>query len=178
MLGATVSLQEIVDLESEFKKEHEDKTPKPRKMLSWDDVKVTYTAYKLGRRSDAFHAMSIWSPGRGKQFSGLECQAGNLVNFEGEDGTEWQEANGFIPRRNTCTVLQASRYNSGDSWLRTSLIVDFYIHEDEENSADKIVLPSWAPLDILDGITFSKGDILLRTLNSFYYLEVNKNRIR
>ena len=59
--------------------------------------------------------------------------------------------------------LQASRYNGGNSWLRTSLIVDFHIQEDNED------LPSW--LEGFKELKLEKGDILLRTLNSFYYLK-------
>ena len=120
---------------------------------------------------------NFWGPSTGSQFSGLDCQAGNVLDFkshESEHVMQWQEASGFIPMRNHCVALRASRYNSGDSWLRTSLIVDFYIHEDEVNSADKIVLPSWADLTMLDGIEFKKGDILLRTMNSFYFLKATK----
>jgi hypothetical protein len=141
----------------------------------WDRLNVTYKAYKLGRRTDAFIKEARWnSPMSGLQFSGLNCYASTLEMGEGEPTYTEQGVDGFIPKIHTCVALQASRYNSGDCWLRTSLIEDFYIHEDFENSADKIRLPSWATLDSLDGVTFAKGDILLRTMNSFYLLKAQE----
>jgi hypothetical protein len=177
MWGAIDIMEATKYLEEENANQKPKKESELRNMLSWEEVKTTYTAYKLGRRKDALHGLHWQSPLTGKQFSGLECQAGVYqMTEEGEAGTDWQKADGFIPERNKCVYLRASRYNSGDSWLRTSIIVDFYIHEDYENSADKIVLPSWAPLDILDGVEFAKGDILLRTMNSFYFLKAQERK--
>lgn len=140
----------------------------------WDEVKVAYIASKLGRRDDAFQPAYMAAVGNGTVFGKLECQAAVGEFVDGEIEENWQGPDGFIPQRNKVVFLQASRYNSGNSWLRTSLIIDFYIHEDHENSGDTIVLPSWAPLTILDGILFEKGDILLRTMNSFYFLKAVK----
>lgn len=166
MFGAVDAslILEVAKLEKENKKKS-----KNRKMVAWDKVKITYVPYKLGRRSDSYNKGHA-AIQNGSVFDGLDAQAA-VVFYENESDTpvtQYQKANGFIPENNKCVSLQASRYNSGNSWMRTSLIVDNHVAEDS-------TFPAWLPEEYRSGIELSKGDILLRTMNSFYYLKAQKN---
>ena len=56
-------------------------------------------------------------------------------------------------------------------WLKTTAVTAFYIVGEEEDGNDKVVLPSWAPMDILKNKEFKQGDAIIQTKNSFYYFE-------
>lgn len=146
-------------------------TADPVNPLPWDKLKVVYEARKLGRRSDPFnpHPAMVAT---GKLFDGLECRAANVISQE-DWRSEHQAAEGFIPKIGACVLLMASRWNSGNNQIRTSLIEDFYIHEDEtETSKDKIIMIDPENLKLLDKVAeWNKGDILLVTMNSLYHLK-------
>lgn len=140
----------------------------------WDNAKVTYRVFKLGRRSDPANKTHIGIPWNGALLGGLDCLASNITFYEdGKEGTEeLQSPEGLIPKIGSCVSLQASKFNSGNCWLRTSRIEDFYIHEDYENSKDKIIMKSEDAI-LLDEVTFKQGDILLKTMNSYYLLKAD-----
>lgn len=168
MFGAVDAslILEVAELE---KKEKKVKS-KNRKMIAWDKVKTTYVPYKLGRRADSYN--KGWAAIQtGSVFDGLDAQAAVVFYEDRSDTpiTQYQKADGFIPENNKCVSLQASRYNSGNSWMRTSLIVDHHIAEDS-------TFPTWLPEEYRSGLELSKGDILLRTMNSFYYLKAQENK--
>lgn len=130
--------------------------------------KVKYDAYKLGRREDAFHK-SFPAVGDGFIFGNSEA---NVYDYEAAEGEKIIESDKLIPKIGRCVWIQGRGRND---YVRTSVIEDFYIHGDYENSKDKIVLKAeYAP--ILEGVVFNDGDILLKTMNSFYVLKVTQNK--
>lgn len=76
----------------------------------------------------------------------------------------------FIPEIDKPVLFSTGRF--GDT-LRISHIQDFYIHGDFENSSDKIRM-KYEDAHVLKGIEFKDGDMLLTTLNSFYFLKAVK----
>lgn len=130
--------------------------------------KVKYDAYKLGRREDAFHK-GFPAVGDGFIFGNSEA---NVYDYEAAEGEKIIESDKLIPKIGRCVWIQGRGRND---YVRTSVIEDFYIHGDYENSKDKIVLKAeYAP--ILEGVVFNDGDILLKTMNSFYVLKVTQNK--
>ena len=120
-----------------------------------------YKAFKLGRRSDAFHQgiPAVWD---GEIFP--SCTV-HVYNYETK---ERKLTDTFIPEIGQCVWIQGRGIFD---YVRTSIIQDFYIHEDYENSKDKIALkPENAHL--LSTTKFEKGDVLLITMNSLYLLKV------
>lgn len=169
MFGTGIVLSDHQTEYEEVKKKMEEDLPVvARKMVSWDKTKRTYKAFKLSRRDDAHVAYNPYGASNGALFSGLDCQAGvHLTDAAGDLVTEWQTAEGFIPVNRKCVMLQASKYNSGDSYLRTSLIVDNHIVGSGQ-------VPEWADANLTDGLGLKEGDILLKTLNSFYLLKAEE----
>lgn len=130
--------------------------------------KVKYDAYKLGRREDAFHK-GFPAVGDGFIFGNAEAK---VYDYEAAEGEKIIESDKLIPKIGRCVWIEGKGRND---WVRTSVIEDFYIHGDPENSKDKIVLKmEHAP--VLEGVVFDDGDIFLKTMNSFYILKVNKNK--
>jgi|688.fasta_scaffold991784_2 hypothetical protein len=139
----------------------------------WNKTNTSYLAFKLGRKADSYNRARP-AVSNGKIFDGLDCVASNIT-FDGNSAKEEDQGpDGLIPKIGSCVALYASKFNSGNSFLRTSNIQDFYIHGNYEASKDKIILkPENA--DLLKGIDFQDGDILLNTMNSLYYLKAIKN---
>jgi len=83
-----------------------------------------------------------------------------------EDSSDWKLVEGqLIPVKGFPVMVRNPM-----EWLTTSRVDNFYIHESEE-TADKVILPAWCPLTVFDGIHFKKGDVVIQTLNSFYFVE-------
>lgn len=122
-----------------------------------------YTSYKLGRRLDPFHR-GFPAVQNGKIFE--RCTV-CVYDFQQEDDHFILEEQ-FIPRIGKCVWIQGRGFRD---YVRTSQIQDYYIHDEPELSKDKIVLP-FEHAQMLEGITWGKGDILLVTMNSLYYLKL------
>lgn len=121
-----------------------------------------YIPYKLGRRVDPFH--KGWPAVQNGQIFG-SCTA-NVYDFE--KGMEEAHKHGqFVPEIGKAVWIQGRGFRD---YVRTSLIQDYYIHDEPELSKDKIVLPA-EHAEMLEGITWNKGDVLLVTMNSLYYLK-------
>jgi hypothetical protein len=126
-------------------------------------MNITYKAFKLGRKTDPKnpHPSMVWD---GELFPGQSAKA--YVHDFAEKKNEVNDGK-FIPKIGKCVWIQGKGFYD---YVRTSIIEDFYIHEDYENSKDKIVIkPENAHL--LNGIKFNKDDVLLVTMNSLYYLK-------
>ena len=148
----------------------------PTKQHSWEDLKVVYKVRKLGRRADPFHKAPPMVMS-GLQFDGLECRLANMIVEEG-GRIENQDPEGFVPKIGARVSVNTGRWNSGNNWLRTSLVEDFYIHGDETGqiSKDKIVVLNPADGFLLDQIKeWKKGDIVITTANSMYHFEAVRN---
>jgi hypothetical protein len=121
-----------------------------------------YAAYKLGRRTDPFHN-GYPAVGNGEIFK--RCTL-SVYDFEKKDNPFILEEQ-FVPRIGKCVWIQQRGFRD---YVRTSQIQDYYIHDEPELSKDKIVLP-YEHAKMIEGITWEKGDILLVTMNSLYYLK-------
>lgn len=144
----------------------------PTKQHSWDDLKTVYQVRKLGRRADPFNKAPPMVM-NGLQLDGLECRLANMIVQEG-GRIEHQDPEGFVPKIGSCISVNASRFNSGYNWIRTSMVEDFYIHGDETGqiSKDKIVVLNPADGFLLDQIKeWNKGDIVITTANSMYHFK-------
>lgn len=127
-------------------------------------MKTKYIPFKLGRRSDAFHKGTpavfdgqIFGPSTAHVYRYNEADIDKRVVQQDK----------FIPEIGQCVWIQGRGFSD---YVRTSMIEDFYIHDDYENSKDKIVLkPENAHL--LGTIKFNKDDVLLVTMNSLYFLK-------
>ena len=119
-----------------------------------------YVPYKLGRKSNSLNKDESMVS-NGKVFETCSVYVYDYSTKEKivEDT--------FIPVINNCVWLQGRGLFD---YVRTSKIMDFYIHEDYDNSKDKIILPL-EDAELLKDIRWSAGDILLITLNSIYYLQ-------
>jgi hypothetical protein len=122
--------------------------------------KQKYIPYKLGRRTDAFHK----GPAAVSDGQIFGPSTAHVYDYKKGEAVQQDK---FIPEIGQCVWIQGRGFSD---YVRTSLIQDFYIHDDYENSKDKIVLkPENAHL--LDTIQFNKGDVLLITMNSLYFLK-------
>lgn len=123
-----------------------------------------YMAYKLGRRTDSFHKGAP-AVGNGLIFASPATVC--VYDFKEEDDKKFVNQKDFIPQIGKSVWIQGRGRND---FVRTSLISDYYIHDEPELSKDKIVLP-FQHATMLEGIEWQKGDVLLVTLNSLYYLK-------
>jgi hypothetical protein len=120
----------------------------------------TYIPYKLGRKNKSLNKdeSMVYD---GKIFE--TCRAYVYDYSTKEKIVE----DTFVPVIDKCVWIQGRGLFD---YVRTSKIIDFYIHEDYDNSKDKILL-SLEDAHLLKDIKWSAGDILLTTLNSIYYLQ-------
>ena len=126
--------------------------------------KIKYIPYKLGRRSDAYHN-GISAVSDGQIFGPSTAHVYRYNEQDIDKRVVKQDI--FIPEIGQCVWIQGRGFRD---YVRTSIIEDFYIHDDTENSKDKIVLkPENAHL--LETTKFNKGDVLLVTMNSLYLLK-------
>lgn len=122
------------------------------------DESQKYKVKKIARKENAKHFS--WVP------SGFEVIGYAMLQNEKGD---WRLQSSLIPKFDKPVMFSTLRMDSDR--LITSRIVRWYIHGDYENSPDKIVFGKHVPLTLLDGISFNQGDILLETLNSFYFCQ-------
>jgi hypothetical protein len=119
-----------------------------------------YQAIKLGRRTDAYHQ----GPAAVNDGAFYETCTAYVYDVESHKTVDAEK---FVPQIGQCVLIQGLGLFDH---VRTSRIEDFYIHDDYDNSKDKITLkPENAFL--LNNIKFDKGDVLLVTLNSLYLLK-------
>lgn len=127
-------------------------------------MSVKYVATKLGRKADPKNPHPPMVP-TGNLFTSYSNAY--VYDWDKPEDNRVIREDKFIPIINKSVYLQGRRMGE---WVRTSLIEDFYIHGDTENSPDKIRM-TWEDAHMLTGIEFQEGDILLTTMNSLYFLK-------
>ncbi len=123
-----------------------------------------YMAYKLGRRVDSFHKSS---PAVGNGLIFPTPATVSVYDLKEEDDKKFVNQTDFVPQIGKWVWIQGRGLHD---YVRTSQISDYYIHDEPELSKDKIVLP-FEHATMLEGVEWQKGDVLLVTLNSLYYLK-------
>lgn len=130
--------------------------------------KQMYIPYKLGRRSDPFHKGDP-AVMNGQIFgSATAC----VYDWEKEGEEKFVEQDQLVPQVGKCIFIKGRGFYD---YVRTSQIADYYIHDEPELSKDKIVLPA-QHAGMLEGIQWAKGDVLLVTLNSLYFLKAIESK--
>ena len=126
-------------------------------------MQTRYIATKLGRKSDPKNPHPPMVP-NGNLFS-TKARA-FVYDWDKLEPVDFTQET-FVPVINKSVYLMGGRMHE---WVRTSLIEDFYIHGDTDNSSDKICM-NYEDAHMLTGIEFQDGDILLTTMNSLYFLK-------